>query len=319
MHEQGVLGESVEALGSSIMVLFQDQRGHHWFGSWESGVYRYDGESLVHYTSEHGLPNMRVDEIKEDAAGNVYFASCHPTSTVTKFDGQTFTILKPRLSEDWKLEDGDVWFRHAYPSEKVYRYDGINLWELQLPKPSGLSNPFEIYSIYQDRMGNIWFGSNPVGVCRYDGKSFDWITEEDVTEFRDEGANGVRSILEDANGDFWFNTEYRYSVYNKAASHSAKFYTRTASIGSLDGKKEGQLDEYLSCTIDDRQQLWFVTYRDGVWKYDGSEISHYPVRHQGKDITLFSIYKDKQGDLWLGTHENGAYKWNGSGFVPFIP
>ncbi len=43
--------------------------------------------------------------------------------------------------------------------------------------------------------GNIWFGTNPVGVCRYDGKSFEWITEEDVTEFRNEGANGVRSIM----------------------------------------------------------------------------------------------------------------------------
>jgi ligand-binding sensor domain-containing protein len=77
-----------------------------------------------------------------------------------------------------------------------------------------LPNPFDVYSIYKDRKGNIWFGTNPVGVCRYDGKSFEWITEEDVTEFRNEGANGVRSITEDKNGDFWFNTENRYSVYD---------------------------------------------------------------------------------------------------------
>jgi hypothetical protein len=167
--------------------------------------------------------------------------------------------------------------------------------------------------------GNIWFGTNPVGVCRYDGKSFEWITEEDVTEFRNEGANGVRSITEDKNGDFWFNTEYRYSVYDSTTLKSNKFYTRHKSIGGLDGKTESNLDEYLSTVIDNNSNLWFVTYRDGVWKYDGTKITHYIVQDNSKDITLFSIYKDNNGVLWLGTHENGAYKFNGKTFEKFKP
>jgi hypothetical protein len=56
----------------------------------------------------------------------------------------------------------------------------------------------------------------------------------------------------------------------------------------------------------------------GVWKYDGTKVTHYPVRLiHGKDITLFSIYKDNNGELWLGTHENGAYKFNGNTFEKF--
>ncbi len=206
-----------------------------------------------------------------------------------------------------------------YQSEKVYRYDGITLYELQLPKPPEFSNPFEIYSIYNDRKGSVWFGTNPSGVCRYNGKSFEWITEDDVTEFRNEGANGVRSITEDRNGDFWFNTEYRYSVYDSLTINSTKFYRRLESIGSLDGKKDGNLDEYLSSVKDDNNNLWFVTYRDGVWKYDGTKVTHYVVQHNSIDITLFSIYKDNNGDLWLGTHENGAYKFNGTVFEKFAP
>ena len=207
-------GDTVKELGSSIMVLYQDKKNIYWFGSWETGVYRYDGKTLINFTTKHGLPNNRVDEIKEDKSGNIYFTSCHPNSKISKFDGNTFTTLTSISGTDWKLKSTDMWFKHAYQNEKVYRYDGITLFELQLPKPPSLSNPFEIYSIYRDRKGNIWFGTNPVGVCRYDGKSFKWITEEDVTEFRNEGVNGVRSITEDKNGDFWFNTEYRYSVYD---------------------------------------------------------------------------------------------------------
>jgi ligand-binding sensor domain-containing protein len=283
--ENIVKGDTVTEPGSSIMVVYQDRKNVYWFGSWETGVYKYDGKELVNYTTKHGLPNNRIDEIKADDFGNLYFVSFYPKSTITKFDGNTFTTL----------------------------------YEMQLPKPPNLPNPFGIYSIYKDGKGNIWFGTNPVGVCRYDGKSFEWITEEDVTEFRNEGANGVRSITEDKNGDFWFNTEYRYSVYNSTTLNSNGFYTRHKSIGGLDGKNDSNLDEYLSSAIDDHNNLWFVTYLDGVWKYDGTKITHYAVKDNSQDITLFSIYKDNNGDLWLGTHENGAYKFNGQAFEKFKP
>jgi ligand-binding sensor domain-containing protein len=318
-NEQLAKGDTVKELGSNIMVVYQDKKNNYWFGSWETGVYRYDGRSLINYTTKHGLPINRVDEIKEDNSGNIYFNGCYPNSTISKFDGQIFTTLSAMPGNDWKLQSDDLWFRHSYQSEKVYRYDGITLYELQLPKPAKISNPFEIYSIYLDRKGSVWFGTNPSGVCRYNGKLFDWITEDDVTEFRNEGANGVRSISEDRNGDFWFNAEYRYRVYDSVTLNSANFYIRLESIGSLDGKREGNLHEYLSSVKDDNNNLWFVTYRNGVWKYDGTKVSHYVVQHNSMDITLFSIYKDNNSDLWLGTHENGAYKFTGTTFEKFTP
>ena len=319
LNELETKGDTVKELGSNIMVIYQDTKKTYWFGSWETGVYKYDGTTLINYTTKHGLLNNRIDEIKEDSSGNIYFNSCHPNSTIIKFDGQVFTKLSAIQSNDWKIQSTDLWFRNSYSSEKVYRHDGSTLHELQLTKPSNISNPFEIYSIYQDKNDNVWFGTNPSGVCRYNGKTLEWITEDDVTEFRNEGANGVRSICEDRNGDFWFNTENRYSVYDSLTLKSTKFYTRHESIGSLDGKNTSGLNEYLSTVRDNNNNLWFVTYRNGVWKYDGAKITHYPIQVNSKDIALFSIYKDNKGDLWLGTHENGAYKFNGMTFEKFTP
>jgi ligand-binding sensor domain-containing protein len=315
--EQLVRGDTVTALGNSIMTIFQDAKNVYWFGSWETGVYRYDGTTLINYSTQQGLPNNRIDDIQEDSLGNLYFTSCTPQSTIVKFNGQSFSTPTVIPNNEWKLASGDMWFRHTYQNEKVYRYDGTYAYELTLPKPPGLSNPFEIYSIYKDDKGNIWFGTNPVGVCRYNGKSFDWITEEDVTEFRNEGANGVRSIAEDQNGDFWFNTEFRYRVYDSTTLKSNRWYTRLPSIGSLDGKNTPGLNEYLSTVRDSENNLWFVTYRNGVWKYDGATITHYPVQYNAQDIELFSIYMDKQGVLWLGTPGNGAFRFNGDTFEPF--
>ena len=303
-----VTGDTVNALSENIMYVFQDKKGNHWFGSWLSGVYRYDGKNLIHFTTEHGLASNRIDEIKEDEFGNIYFNSCHSTSTITKFNGLTLTILTPIAGQEWKTQPNDIWFMGSYDSEKVYRFDGTILYELDIPKPPGFSNHFEIYSIYKDHKDNIWFGTNPLGVCRFNGTSFNWITEEDVTEFRNEGANGVRSIVQDVNGDFWFNTEFRYSIYDSATINSNTFYTRKKSIGSLDGKEDSDLDEYLSITKDNSNNLWMATYKDGVWKYDGKNITHYSIQENEKKILLFSIYKDYQGIIWLGTHENGVWK-----------
>lgn len=138
-----------------------------------------------------------------------------------------------------------------------------------------------------------------------------------MTEFRNGGANGVRSIVEDKNGYFWFNTEYRYSVYESKSTKSNTFYNRQKSIGSLDGLNQGIINEYLSIIKDNNENLWIATYQNGVWKYDGKKVTHFEVKKGSKDITVFSIYKDNGGNIWLGTHENGAYKYNGVSFEKF--
>lgn len=119
-------GESVAELGKSVMVLYQDKKNNYWFGSWETGVYKYDGKELVNYTTEHGLINNRIDEIKEDNSGNIYFVSANVTSAISKFNGNTFTTLSAVPSENWKLEPTDLWFKYSYGNTgKLYRYDGI--------------------------------------------------------------------------------------------------------------------------------------------------------------------------------------------------
>jgi ligand-binding sensor domain-containing protein len=181
----------------------------------------------------------------------------------------------------------------------------------------GYPNPHAIYTIYKDREGHIWFGTAAAGACRYNGKTFDWISEEDVTELHEGPSNGVRSIIEDKDGCFWFNSAYRYCIYGRSNTANQAFYTREKSIGNLDGMPDSDFWEYLSIAKDNNQALWIATYGNGVWRYDGTGTTYFPVRAGAEDITLFSIYKDKQGDLWLGTHENGVYRFNGKTFERF--
>ena len=49
------LGKIVSKMDKGIMVVFQDGNENYWFGGGESGVYKYDGKSLVLFTIDDGL------------------------------------------------------------------------------------------------------------------------------------------------------------------------------------------------------------------------------------------------------------------------
>ncbi len=316
-----IIGDTVTATGNNVMVVYQDKKNNYWFGSWEDGLYRYDGTVMLHFSKKDGLAANRVDEIKEDKSGNIYV---NTPQGISKFNGHQFITLPLIERNEWKLQDHDLWFKGA---KGPIRYDGNYAYHLKLPQhylegksfvinPANSWTSYDIYTIYKDSKGYIWMGTAVIGACRYNGKSVDWISEEDLTELHNGPANGVRSIMEDKDGYFWFNTQYRYRVHDTNTVQPL-FYNREKSIGSLDGKKGGDLNEYLSITKDNNNGLWIATYRDGVWHYDGKKVTHHLVKAGNKDITIFSIYKDNQGTLWLGTHENGAYQFNGKTFERF--
>jgi ligand-binding sensor domain-containing protein len=277
-----------------------------------------------------------IEDIAEDKSGNIYFNT--PVG-VNKFDGRTFSILSitDKPDNEWKLQPDDIWFRGAQDSGVVYRYDGKYLFRLKFPAtkageeyisrhprskyPNLKSNPYDVYNIYKDSKGNIWFGTASLGVCRFDGKSFNWISEEELGY--GDLAFGVRSVIEDKDGKFWFsNSMYRYDVDPGDSSRQNKNGIKFIREKEFGGSGEYDKDDctyFLSGVVDSTGALWIVTYSAGVWRYDGKDLTHYSVKEGDNVITLFTIYKDNQGALWLGTHENGVYKFSGRTFERYKP
>lgn len=318
------IGDPVQNLGQHLMLVFQDKTNNLWFGSSDEGVYLYNGKTALHFTEKHGLADNHIRHIQQDKSGNVYFTT---QKGISKYDGHSFTTLpiQAEYTNEWKSTPDDLWFQGAIGADTIYRYDGKILHPLTLPPillaeayyakyPQNGISPYEIYSIYTDTNGNVWFGTGSLGACRYNGHTFDWITEPDVTELHDGPSNGVRSIVEDKDGKFWFSkTLYRYEITAAGPFQ----YSREKAIGHLNGQENNLLHLYLSAVKDDQGALWFVTYANGVWRYDGEKITHYPVSINQAQVKLFSIFKDNQGVLWLGSHENGVFKFNGETFEPF--
>ena len=163
-------------------------------------------------------------------------------------------------------------------------------------------------------------GTATLGIYRFDGTSLSRMYENHLTEIEGGGSFGIRSIIEDKEGKFWFcNTRYRYNVSaNETTAGDADLipYKKEKGIEGYDGDN---LIYFMSAAKDDAGHLWMATYNGGVWRYDGKSMTRFAVKDGAKEVTVYSIYKDRKGTLWLGTHNGGAHKFDGSAFRKFTP
>lgn len=313
-------GEIVSELGPSAMYVFQTKNNDYWFGSNDRGVYRYDGTRLVNFTTKDGLVSNRIRGVQDDKSGNVYFTTYEG---ISKFDGRAFTTLSVSATTpvtDWKKQPDDLWFVGPPDAGVVYRYDGQWLHRLEFPKtklgdahfarmprskyPNAVYSPYDVYCILKDRRGNLWFGSTCVGVGRFDGRDFHWFTDSTLVDAP------VRSIFEDAKGNFWF-------TYSGHASFEG--FRAVKDFGKVQERAEGTIVEGMSIVEDDNGKLWTAALGAGAFRYDGERKVNYPIKEGDRAIAVFAIYKDNRGVVWLGTHNGGAYKFNGKTFEKFRP
>lgn len=336
-NQMHTLGDTVAEPGKSSLIIYQATNGDYWFGSDGDGLYRYDGAHTIHYPKNKALPDGRIRQICEDQSGNLFFSA--QDGSISRYDGRQFALLHPTKfqtpGKGWMLKPNDLWFMGGTKNNGPYRYDGYTLYDLDFPKHymeddfaagalSAAWTPYDVYYSYRDSKGTAWFGTSNFGICRFDGRSLSWLYEEHLTSIAGGGSFGIRSIIEDKEGKFWFcNTKYRYDIARDPVSKADRnsnennliVYKREQGIDGIRGANGSDFIYFMSATKDANGDLWFATYQEGVWHYDGRKATHYAV----KDVKLYSIYMDRRQQLWLGTHDGGPYLFNGKTFERFRP
>ena len=329
------MGTPVSELDDAIPLIYKDTRGHHWFGSGRGVVFHYDGHHLTRITEKDGLLNAGVLAIQEDADGHIYFDT---QDGVQVFNGEQIRTLPlveddPAHPNEWALNPGDLWFRGRWDQNGPYRWDGDSLYHLTFPDhpaldtiaPSALNSSFSVYGIYStytDQDGRIWFGTSNLGAMVYDGRSLSYVADPGIIHLGDGPALGVRSIAQDREGHFLFSTiRNRFSVPTDLPAGlliEGTDFEKMAGPEGFGRFHQDRFEEFMSAVTDPRTgDLWIATYDEGVWHYNGRELTHYPVRNGDQEVNLFSIYMDRDGDLWVGTLQQGVYRFDGESFYRF--
>lgn len=205
---------------------------------------------------------------------------------------------------------------------------------------------------FQDKKGNLWFGTYGGGISCYDGNSF---TNYSINNGLQN--NVIRFIEEDDWGNLWFAGEMGVDVYNGTAFSSFE-YSKKKNITcirkdkkgtfwlvfgnkvyyftpSKDGKSSGiHLKEFVipsnflflkisGLFIDSKGIIWFGTENQGLLAYggpttetDSTKFEFYTAEADFLNGHILSIIEDNYHNIWFASHK-GLFRFNGKTFKKF--
>lgn len=166
---------------NDVNAIIEDRNGKFWIGT-RGDACLYDGKTFTRFTTNEGRPFENVRSIKEDRHGNIWLGG---NDGLWSYDGSNYTnfttdfvgyIYEDKAGTIWTSTDhkkiGD-WVLARYGVGALPAIDATT----SLVKPqTGM-----LFGILEDNSGNIWFGTLQ-GVCRYDGKTFNYFREEKKKE-----------------------------------------------------------------------------------------------------------------------------------------
>ena len=292
-----------------VRTMYQDTKGNYWFGTNGNGIIRYDGQTLETISIEGINPYIRVIEIVEDKAGNVWFGT---SDGLIKYDGEKFTTFSEK--EGLQGENKEIWGLTIDKSGLIWvgaiggvsHFDGEKFMPFPLPN-SMVENPQHmlsdklVFKIIEDKCGTIWLVTDGNGIFKYNKGEFTHLTNKNgLTD------NNASDILEDKQGNIWIGT-----FYGGISKFDGKTYTNFTKDGIIKGIEIGGLYE------DSKGNIWFSVENQGVYRYDGTNFTQFTTENGLTTNGVLSIFEDNKQQVWFGTWQ-GISIYDGEKFMNAI-
>jgi ligand-binding sensor domain-containing protein/signal transduction histidine kinase len=278
-----------EGIYSSIL---EDKTGNIWVGVYGGGVNRFDGKSVIHYTTEQGLSyNDGFCLLKDD--NNLWIGTNN--HGLNKYDGRSFIQFEnlPKHLGVWSmLKDSkrNVWLG---TSKGLYKYDGKNFTHFGIAQ--GLSSE-SITSICEDKKGNLWLGTeydsmvNKLDLSAAETGKYSF-THYNITQGL--ALSVFYCILKDKKDNLWFG-----SSNSGVIKFDGRFFTRYTIAQGLSNNSVNSIVE------DKDGDIWFLT-SNGLCNMKSLESIKAERRGAPHtQISLFNTYLYSDGFLGVGSHLN---------------
>lgn len=310
-----IIGDTVTDIGKNIGAVLHDSRGVYWLASNGEGVFRYDGKTMMRISDKDGLCSNFVTGIKEDRFGVIWFST---RDGVCSFDGKKITNRTAEIENapagKVRYMKGGLFFGHL---NGVAFFDGNKFTGFTLhpinyePERNSTYRPYGIYSWIADKDGNIWFGTQERGVCKYDGMTYTWFAENGL----DKAA--VRTMYQDKNGTVWAGNNgaglFRFDGKTFINMTAEKGLENPEFLKSLQSKP-GTLARPWTMNEDSAGNLWIGTIDNGLWKYDGTTLVNYTTENGLPGNSVWTIIKNNKGELLVVTDGEVVSRMEGDKF-----
>ncbi len=293
----------------NINSVFQDSMGFIWFGSWGSGLIRYDGHDFLEFKHEPGNPNgLKSNSVwvsLQDKEGNIWVMTSDGLYRVDPIRDELLLVdLKGfgRVNCIYVDERNRLWL--GGPSGLViYTHADKSLISILTSEgdaTSQLASP--IVKIFPAQENEFWLVRER-GLQLYNSIN-DRIIED--YPFEIEPPEKVSRVLMDSNDHIWMGSQNGLFFFDtKESVFSKKYQHEPADPNSLSSSI------ILSMLEDTKGNLWVGTEL-GLNLFNQEENNfHRFIQHADDNQTingnaLLDIYEDKIGNVWIGAYGAGV-------------
>ena len=310
----------------NVYCLYSDPKGILWIGTLGSGLWKFDGSKLRHYTSEDGLPSNSVRSIKMAKDGKLWIGTEEGIAMMMQ---DIIMPMKPELSTFVNGIDidayGTVWFG---TDEGLVRYAQK---EFELMKIGDGMSTDAIQAIFCDREGSLWLGTYHHGFMRLrDGKFTNYTAKEglpnelihavyaekDSTWFGTDGGlslllkkdkiqnfqvgrrsheNRIRTILRSREGKLFLGT------------YSGLFRKQKNTFRKIVMKGGEGTDSRIRRLLEDGEETLWIGTNSGLFSLKKGQHVARVALPELQNSYVMALCLDQEGRLWIGTNGNGVY------------
>ena len=280
-------------VSNDVRPIFEDSQHNIWVATKDGILHIYDAEM-----KEKGILNNRGEigngtplegiaySITEDAARDIWIGTKGEGvyKLTRKDNGNSFDILhyKNRADDKYSLSDDNV------------------------------------YSIFEDKNGNIWIGTYGGGLNLIlregdDRKVLHYYN--DLGNYPFVLGDRVRIIAGDRSGNICVGTTLGFMMFDANFSSPREIDFKIYSRNNTDEHSIGANDIIDICTTQSGE-TYIGTFGGGISKIKETDQNGFPITFETYDSSdglpsniILSIGEDKRGDLWIGS-EGGLTKFN---------
>jgi signal transduction histidine kinase/ligand-binding sensor domain-containing protein/ActR/RegA family two-component response regulator len=278
-------------IGNNIWSIIEDDKGRLWIGVAQAGL------DIFIYDNDPGQGRF-INIMK--GSPNCLLYDTHDALWVGMGGGEALTIIQP---------DG---------LDNIDNYKSYHYKHSESATESLSDN--SVYSIYEDRFGDIWIGTYGGGINYYSRAAKKFynikVTSDQATSI---SSNLVNAIYEE-DKYLWIGTEMGLDRYDKKTGLVKHFYYNPDDPSSIGANA-------IYCIYkDSRGNLWVGSWNGGLSLYNyGTEnfTNFKPANRTGaiSNANVFAICEDRRGNLWIGTIGGGLnrYDYTTGKFTSYMP
>ncbi len=271
---------------NNIRALLEDRRHNLWIGTADGLTVFHPAKPASVFTREQGLPGNSIWSIEQNSAGQLTVSTANGSALLENgrfVTRDTKENLENPVTVTLKDSHGVLWTG----SRGLTR--SVNGKSEAFPANDPLSTE-TILSLFEDREGNLWLGSELNGVTILRDQKFTTYSP-DVP---------VRCVFEDHQGTVWFGSNNGLTKFSNGRLSNLTVQDGLSSnfIFSLSETHEGDL---------------LVGTQDGLNIIHAGKIKLLTTADGLPDDLIRSLFVDRDGAVWIGTRR-GLTLWKNSTF-----